>query len=117
MANKKAYHKAAIYCRVASPGPMTRELLDVQRQRLERYAVKHHIEIVGTYEDSGYPGNTLERPGLQALMREAAHKTFDTVLVVSRDRLFRAPGPSAISKELRTPPFKIQAINELTQER
>lgn len=68
--------RAAIYCRVASPGPMTRELLDAQRQCLERYAAKHNIEIVGTYEDIGYPGNTLDRTGMKALMREAAHKTF-----------------------------------------
>lgn len=64
MANEKAHRaiKAAIYCRVASPGPITRELLDTQRQRLERYAAEHHIEVIGTYEDNGYPGNTLTAP-------------------------------------------------------
>lgn len=116
MKDEKSYHTtAAIYCRVACP--VTRDLLNTQRQRLERYAAKHHIEIVGTYEDNGYPGNTLERPGLQALMREAAHKTFDTVLIVNRARLFRASGPSTMPKELRTPPFKIWAIDEHIRER
>jgi DNA invertase Pin-like site-specific DNA recombinase len=96
---------------------MTQNLLCEQKQRLERYVTSRRIEIVDTYEDGGYPGNTLDRPSLQALMREAKQKYFNIVLIVNRDRLFRAVSPSVTPRELQMLPVKIRAINEHTRER
>lgn len=105
-------NKAAIYCRVDRPATEhSRVALEMQKQRLQDYAAKHRIEITGIYADDGFPGHTLDRPSLQALMRDASAGQFDTILVVNRDRLYRGTAP--MPKELRELPAKVRSLNAL----
>ena len=86
--------KAAIYCRVDQGGNAETQYdaLETQRIRLEQYALHHNMQIVGYYEDRGYPGYLTERPGLTRLINGCLGKQFDTVLVVNHDRLYRGNG-------------------------
>ncbi len=106
--------RALIYCRVDGPETeSTREALCNQRARLIDYAQKKGMEIAGVYMDTGFPGTTMERPGLQAVVREAEAGKAEALLVVNRGRLFRGPWPD----ELRRLPVKIHAVNERSLER
>ncbi|MGE4354763.1 MAG: recombinase family protein [Oscillospiraceae bacterium] len=83
-------------------------MLDSQKAKLLIYTQRKNIEISGIYEDAGYPGNTLECPALQHLMRDAESDEIDAVLVVNRSRLFRGRMP----QRLRALELKIQSISE-----
>lgn len=108
----KKTKKAAIYCRVDRPATEhTRIALEIQKLTLQDYAAKHHIQITGIYEDDGIPGHTLDRPGLQAMMRDAHAGAFDTVLIVNLTRLYRGDLP--MPKELRDLPVKVCSLNTL----
>ena len=89
--------KAVAYCRVDGPvSENTQELLNAQKFRLKAYAQKHNIEITDFYEDAGFPGYTLERPGLQRLMSDAENGEISTVLAVNHNRLFRGQMPQRL---------------------
>lgn len=82
---------AAIYCRVDNGGdPSSRRMaLDMQKEGLERYADFAGFEIAGAYEDNGYHGRDLNRPGLNQMIQDCKAGRFEYVLVMSRGRLFR----------------------------
>ena len=101
--------RTTIYCRVDGPkSEITQDLLDSQKTKLLTYAQKKNIEISGIYEDAGYPGNTLERPGLQRLISDAESDEIDAVLVVNYSRLFRGQMP----QRLKALDLHIQSIND-----
>lgn len=101
--------KIVAYCRVDGPiSENTHELLNAQRCRLKAYAQKHNMEITVFYEDAGFPGYTLERPGLQRLMNDAANSEIGTVLVVNHSRLFRGQMP----QRLKALQLNIHSISE-----
>ena len=58
--------RTAIYCRVDRGGnsEMRRDALEMQKRKLERYAAEKGLPITGYYEDDGFPGQDLNRPGL-----------------------------------------------------
>lgn len=85
--------KCAIYMRVAHGEPAI-DAVDrcaMQRNTLMEYAREHGLEVVEKYWDIGFSGNTLERPGLQAMLADHAAGKFDRVLVVDMSRLTRKP--------------------------
>lgn len=82
--------KVAIYCRVDhGESKYSPVAIDCQRKQLERYAEKHDLFITGSYSDCGYPGTTLDRPGLQELLNAWRAGEFDAVLVCKRTCLYR----------------------------
>lgn len=82
---------AAIYCRVDGGGSskMRRDALEMQKQELERYAVRKRIHVSGYYEDDGFPGYDLKRPGLTQMLKDYDAGLFEQILVVNRSRLYR----------------------------
>lgn len=46
---------------------MRRDALEMQKRKLERYAAEKGLPITGYYEDDGFPGQDLNRPGLTRL--------------------------------------------------
>ena len=58
--------RTAVYCRVDRGGnsEMRRDALEMQKRKLERYAAEKGLPISGYYEDDGFPGHDLNRPGL-----------------------------------------------------
>lgn len=83
--------RTAIYCRVDRGGApqARREALTAQRRALEEYTRAEGLLIVGQYEDDGFSGHDLHRPGLTELVRDGGAGAFEQVLVVSRGRLYR----------------------------
>ena len=83
--------KAAGYLRVSTPGQAEDDRFGLadQRAAIESYAAKSGFEIVGWYADEGISGGTLDRPGLQALLADAAKGEFQAVVVAKMDRVAR----------------------------
>lgn len=66
--------------------------LDAQRSKLQEYAEKHGLKIVGWYEDEGVSGRKLikNRPALQRMLKDAQAGKFDRILFIKLDRFFRS---------------------------
>jgi len=82
---------AAIYARVSSDRQKEEQTIASQTSALREYASEHAYVVPDGYvfEDEGWSGATLIRPGLERLRDLAAQGHVDTVLVYSPDRLSR----------------------------
>jgi site-specific DNA recombinase len=82
---------AAIYARVSSDRQKENHTITSQTAALKEYAQAHDylVPTEWVFEDEGYSGATLVRPGLEALRDLAARGEIQTVLVYSPDRLSR----------------------------
>jgi site-specific DNA recombinase len=84
-------YPAAIYARVSSGRQKENHTIASQTAALKEYAQAHDYLVPPewVFEDEGYSGVTLVRPGLEALRDLAAQGEIQAVLVYSPDRLSR----------------------------
>jgi len=82
---------AAIYARVSSEQQREANTIASQTASLIEFAQSHDLEIrqEWVFEDDGYSGATLERPGLERVRDLAAEGQIQVVLAYSPDRLSR----------------------------
>src|SRR6201988_1191394 len=82
---------AAIYARVSSEQQREEHTIASQTEALIEFAKTHELEVPKewVFEDEGYSGTTLERPGLERVRDLAAEGQIQVVLVYSPDRLSR----------------------------
>src|ERR1700746_1280919 len=82
---------AAIYARVSSEQQREENTIASQTASLIEFARSHDLEVPGdwVFEDEGYSGATLERPGLERVRDLAAEGHIQVVLVYAPDRLSR----------------------------
>src|ERR1700726_2371106 len=82
---------AAIYARVSSEQQREANTIASQTASLIEFAKNHDLEIPKewVFEDEGYSGATLERPGLERVRDLAAEGQIQAVLVYAPDRLSR----------------------------
>jgi len=82
---------AAIYARVSSDRQKEEQTIASQTSALRAYAAEHAYLIPEAYvfEDEGWSGATLVRPGLERVRDLAAQGQIETVLAHSPDRLSR----------------------------
>ena len=82
---------AAIYARVSSDRQKEEQTVASQTSALRVYAAEHGYLVPDgwVFEDEGWSGATLVRPGLERLRDLAAQGQVDVVLVYSPDRLSR----------------------------
>src|SRR3990167_1783500 len=82
---------AAIYARVSSEQQREAQTIASQTAALIEFARTHELEVpkAWVFEDAGYSGATLERPGLERVRDLAAEGQIQAVLVYSPDRLSR----------------------------
>ena len=82
---------AAIYARVSSEQQREAHTIASQTAALIELARTLDVEVpkAWIFEDEGYSGATLERPGLERVRDLAAEGQIQTVLVYSPDRLSR----------------------------
>jgi site-specific DNA recombinase len=82
---------AAIYARVSSEQQREAHTIASQTAALIELARTLEVEVpkAWIFEDEGYSGATLERPGLEHVRDLAAEGQIQTVLVYSPDRLSR----------------------------
>jgi site-specific DNA recombinase len=82
---------AAIYARVSSERQKEEQTIASQSSALRAYAATHEYVVPDgwVFEDQGWSGATLVRPGLERLRDLAAQGQIEVVLVYSPDRLSR----------------------------
>ena len=82
---------AAIYARVSSQQQREEHTIASQTAALIGFAKTHNLEVPTewVFEDEGYSGATLERPGLERVRDLAAEGQIQAVLAYSPDRLSR----------------------------
>ena len=82
---------AAIYARVSSEQQREEHTIASQTAALIEFAKNHDLEVPKewVFEDEGYSGATLERPGLERVRDLAAEGQIQVVLAYAPDRLSR----------------------------
>src|SRR6266566_1599185 len=82
---------AAIYARVSSEQQREENTIASQTTSLIEFAKGHNLEVPEewVFEDEGYSGATLERPGLERVRDLAAEGQIQVVLAYAPDRLSR----------------------------
>ncbi|MGC1296602.1 MAG: recombinase family protein [Alloacidobacterium sp.] len=82
---------AAIYARVSSEQQREENTIASQTASLIEFAKSHELEVPEewVFEDKGYSGATLERPGLERVRDLAAEGHIQVVLAYAPDRLSR----------------------------
>jgi site-specific DNA recombinase len=92
----KANIRCAIYTRKSSEEGLDQSFnsLHAQREACEAYVLSQQHEgwqlLATEYDDGGFSGGNMERPGLRRLLEDIAAKRVDTVVVYKVDRLTRA---------------------------
>jgi DNA invertase Pin-like site-specific DNA recombinase len=88
--------RCAIYTRKSTEDGLEQEFnsLDAQREACAAYVLSQRHEgwvlVPGLYDDGGFSGGTLERPGLRALLEEVRASRIDVIVVYKVDRLTRS---------------------------
>ena len=88
--------RCAIYTRKSTEDGLEQEFnsLDAQREACEAYILSQRHEgwtlVPDRYDDGGFSGGNMERPGLQALMSMVDAGLVDVIVVYKVDRLTRS---------------------------
>jgi site-specific DNA recombinase len=96
MSSRPKQLRCAIYTRKSSDEGLDQDFnsLDAQREACEAYVKSQRSEgwtlIPDRYDDGGWSGGTLERPGLQRLLADIEDGRVDVVVVYKIDRLTRS---------------------------
>jgi site-specific DNA recombinase len=92
----KTQIRCAIYTRKSSEEGLEQSFnsLHAQREACEAYILSQRHEgwqlLANQYDDGGFSGGNMERPGLKKLIADIASGKIDTVVVYKVDRLTRA---------------------------
>ena len=96
MTAERAQTRCAIYTRKSSEEGLEQSFnsLHAQREACEAYILSQKHEgwqvITTEYDDGGFSGGNMERPGLKKLLADIAARKIDTVVVYKVDRLTRS---------------------------
>src|SRR5260370_22181908 len=88
--------RCAVYTRKSTEEGLAQEFnsLDAQRESAEAYILSQQHAgwtlLPNRYDDGGYSGGTLERPGLRQLLADIEAGTVDCVVIYKVDRLSRS---------------------------
>ena len=88
--------RCAIYTRKSTEDGLEQEFnsLDAQREACAAYVLSQRHEgwvlVPGFYDDGGFSGGSLERPGLRAVLEEVRANRIDVIVVYKVDRLTRS---------------------------
>jgi len=88
--------RCAIYTRKSSEEGLDQEFnsLDAQREAAEAYIASQKAEgwtaLPDRYDDGGYSGGSMDRPGLDRMLRDIGRGKIDCVVIYKVDRLSRS---------------------------
>jgi len=88
--------RCAVYTRKSTEDGLEQEFnsLDAQREACEAYITSQRHEgwtlVPGRYDDGGFSGGTMDRPGLTALLADVDAGLVDVIVVYKVDRLTRS---------------------------
>jgi len=90
--------RCAVYTRKSTEDGLEQEFnsLDAQREACEAYITSQRHEgwtlVPNRYDDGGFSGGNMERPGLRALLADIDAGLVDVIVVYKVDRLTRSCG-------------------------
>lgn len=93
---KRPTTRCAVYCRKSSDDGLEQEFNSIEAQRVsgESYVAAHQGEgwvcLPERYDDGGYSGGNMERPGLKRLLDDVRAGRVQTVVCYKLDRLTRS---------------------------
>lgn len=93
---RRKRHRCAIYTRKSTEDGLEQEFnsLDAQREACVAYITSQRHEgweqLPDFYDDGGFSGGTMERPGLKQLLAEVEAGRVDIIIVYKVDRLTRS---------------------------
>lgn len=88
--------RCAVYTRKSTEDGLEQEFnsLDAQREACEAYVLSQRHEgwtlVPNRYDDGGFSGGNMERPGLKALLADVVAGLVDVIVVYKVDRLTRS---------------------------
>src|SRR5688572_26224182 len=82
--------RAAIYSRVSKEIQLENYSLEAQRDECQKLAAGRRWQVVQMYTDEGISAKTTERPGFQAMIRDAKAGHFNVIVVHKLDRFSRS---------------------------
>jgi DNA invertase Pin-like site-specific DNA recombinase len=88
--------RCAVYCRVSSDERLDQSFnsIDAQREAGSAYVASQKTQgwelVSDYYEDPGFSGGNMERPGLKRLLKDIQAEKIDIVVVYKIDRLSRS---------------------------
>lgn len=88
--------RCAVYTRKSTEDGLEQEFnsLDAQREACEAFILSQRHEgwslVPGRYDDGGFSGGNMERPGLKALLADVEAGQVDVIVVYKVDRLTRS---------------------------
>lgn len=82
--------RVGLYPRVSGHEQEDNYSIPEQIDRMKKYCESRDWMVYKIYTDSGYSGGSLERPGLQDMMKDVQNGKLDMVLVYKLDRLSRS---------------------------
>src|SRR6187401_2320552 len=88
--------RCAVYTRVSTDAGLEQDFnsLDAQRESCEAYIKSQAHEgwrqVDAAYDDGGFSGGSMQRPGLKRLMDDIEQRRVDVVVVYKVDRLTRS---------------------------
>lgn len=81
----------AIYLRVSTQEQNENGYsIKAQENKLRAYATAKSFNDIKIYNDGGYSGSNMDRPGLKKLLRDVEMNEIDTILIYKLDRLSRS---------------------------
>jgi len=111
--------RCAIYTRKSTEKGLDQDFntLDAQREACEAYITGHQHEgwlcLPERYDDGGYSGSTLKRPGFQRLLHDVDDGKIDLVICYKHDRISREVYESClIERQLATKGVSIVSATE-----
>jgi site-specific DNA recombinase len=109
--------RAALYRRVSGEEQKEKgySLPDQRSEQLEHCACEN-FKIVREFEDAGYSGKFLERPGLDELRDLVAAGELDVVVVSKRDRLARGLYAGYLKNEFKRRGVELVALDSRTED-
>jgi len=91
MVKKSKIKRIIGYCRCSTAEQSTEGYsLDVQRSKITAYCELNDLNIVDIVEDAGFSGKSLDRPGIQDVLKRLRNDEADTLVILKLDRLSRS---------------------------
>ena len=90
-AGVRPYWKAAVYCRLSKDDDLQGESASISNQRdlLTSYCEGQGWEVVQVFQDDGFTGLNMDRPGLKRLLKAVEEKRVNLVITKDLSRLSR----------------------------
>jgi len=84
-------YRAAVYCRLSKDDDLETESASISNQKamLQQFCARNGWEVVATYQDDGFTGLNMDRPGLKKMLHAIEKGIVNLVVTKDLSRLGR----------------------------